>query len=79
MIHSLTPTAQAALQIAILRDLRVGQSTADSTAGRVKTDLQTTQQLLSGLLTSGLVQTTQIAQTITVYRITPAGLIALQS
>jgi hypothetical protein len=76
-VPALTPTAKAALEIAILRDLRVGQSTADSTAGRLKTDLQTTQQLLAGLVTDGLVETTTIAQTLTAYRITQTGLIAI--
>jgi hypothetical protein len=76
-MNTLTPAAKSTLEMAILRDLRIGPSSADSTAGRLKTDLRTTEGLLAGLLTDGLVETSMIALTITVYRITPNGLIAL--
>jgi DNA-binding MarR family transcriptional regulator len=71
---TLTPHARQALETAILRDLRVSQSTASSIAGRLKTDTDTTTQLLSGLVVDGLVETDLINNLITVYRLTKTGL-----
>jgi DNA-binding PadR family transcriptional regulator len=71
---NLTPHAREALALAILKDLRVSQTTASSTAGRLKTDIEITTQLLDLLVRDGLAETDTVAQTLTVYRITPQGL-----
>jgi DNA-binding PadR family transcriptional regulator len=70
----LSPQARIALELHILKDLKVSQTTASSTAGRLHTDAQTITELLSKLVTDGLAETDTVAGTITVYRITPKGL-----
>jgi DNA-binding MarR family transcriptional regulator len=71
---NLTPHAREALALAILKDLRVSQTSASSTAGRIKADVETTTSILTDLVTDGLAETDTIANTIIVYRLTPQGL-----
>jgi hypothetical protein len=68
------PHTLSALGRAILQDLRAGQSTADSTAQRLKIDKQTAERICQALLTEKQVDTFLIADFLTVYRITPKGL-----
>lgn len=70
----LSPHALHSLTLAILKDLRVGQSTSHSTAGRISLDVETTTTILTAIVTDGLATTVLINDTITVYRITPSGL-----
>ena len=68
------PHTQAAISRAILTDLRIGQSTADSTAQRIQVDKHTTAAVCQHLLAERHVETLRIAEVLTVYRITPQGL-----
>jgi hypothetical protein len=68
------PHTQAALRTLILKDLRVGQSTADSIAGRLKIDTQTCEQVCAILLAENHVETARINEALTVYRATTLGL-----
>ena len=71
---AITPQALAALEVACLKDLKVSQSSASSTAGRLRIETETTTQILAALVTDGLAETDTIAHTITIYRLTPKGL-----
>lgn len=63
-----------ALRLAILRDLRVGQSTASSIAPRIGVDAQTVERVAETLLSDHLAETITIASVLKVYRATPRGL-----
>jgi len=63
-----------ALARSILQDLRVSQSSADSTAQRLQVNAETIERVCAHLIDSKQVETFQIAGRITVYRITPKGL-----
>jgi len=71
------PHTSHAIRRAILLDLRVGQSTADSTAGRINFDTATVERALTLLLADSLVETLLIADRLTVYRATAKGLQSL--
>jgi hypothetical protein len=66
---TLQPLAAEALQARILKDLSAGQSTADSTAERLKIPTQLCEQLCHELEAKGKLETLTIAQTLTVYRL----------
>lgn len=68
------PHTQAALEIRILQDIRIGQSSAQAIADHLRSDLRTVDLILQSLLTDGLAQTHYVAQTILVYQITDQGL-----
>jgi hypothetical protein len=63
-----------ALAKAILQDLRVSQSSADSTAQRLSVNAETVARICEELITAKQVETLMIADRIKVYRITPKGL-----
>lgn len=71
---NLSPQAQETLALAILRDLRVSQTSASSTAGRLKIDEHTAKAILAELVKDDLAETDMINGTITVYRITDRGI-----
>ncbi len=71
---TLTPQARQWLETAILKDLKVSQTTASSTAGRLPTDPDLVTEILRSLVTDELAETDTINRTITVYRITTKGL-----
>lgn len=55
----------------ILRDLIAGQSTADSTAGRVGIACQAADVIMQRLTTEGRLEALLIAEKLRVYRLTP--------
>lgn len=63
-----------ALAKSILQDLRVSQSSADSTAQRIHVDAGTVSRICEHLIAAKQVETLMIADRIKVYRITPKGL-----
>jgi DNA-binding PadR family transcriptional regulator len=71
---NLTHQARQWLETAILKDLKVSQTTASSTAGRLTADPNLVTEILRSLVTDELAETDTINGTITVYRITPKGL-----
>jgi DNA-binding PadR family transcriptional regulator len=71
---NLTQQARQWLETAILKDLKVSQTTASSTAGRLTADPNLVTEILRSLVTDELAETDTINGTITVYRITPKGL-----
>jgi DNA-binding PadR family transcriptional regulator len=71
---TLTPQARQWLETSILKDLKVSQTTASSTAGRLSADPDLVIQILQSLVTDELAETDTINRTITVYRITTKGL-----
>jgi predicted transcriptional regulator len=73
-MSTLTPIARNTLAIAILRDIATGQSSTDWIARRLKIDTATADDLLADLVAAENAATAKIADTITVYRITPRGL-----
>lgn len=68
------PHTQRALARAILKDLAAGQSTADSTAGRLRVDARTVEALTLQMMAEAIVEIHLIADRLTVYRITQKGL-----
>jgi hypothetical protein len=68
------PHTTQALCRAILTDLRVGQSTADSIAGRLGVNTETVERICKFLLEDAHVETHLIANRLTVYRATALGL-----
>lgn len=70
-MHSHTVNA---LRLAILRDLRIGQSTASSIAPRISVDAETVERVAETLIADKLVETLTVASVLTVYRATPRGL-----
>ena len=71
-------TLETARRRAILEDLRVGQSTADSIAPRVSLPPETVHRICKDLLSAGHVEKLIIAGFLEVYRITPAGLQSIE-
>jgi ribosomal protein S25 len=71
------PHTTQALCRAVLIDLRVGQSTADSIAPRIGINTSTAERICEHLLSEGHVETRLIGNRITVYRATAKGLQAL--
>lgn len=63
-----------ALSKAILQDLRVSQSSADSTAQRLQVNADTVERICQHLIADRLVETILIADRIRVFRITVKGL-----
>lgn len=59
--------------LSILRDLLPGQSTPDSTAGRLRQPTKVIEAFLSDLASDGLVETRQVNDTLTAYRLTERG------
>ena len=55
----------------ILRDLIAGQSTADSTAGRVEIACQAAEVIMDRLAANGSLEVLTIAEKLRVYRLTP--------
>lgn len=55
----------------ILRDLRPGQSTADSTAGRLGIACEAAEVIMKRLATDGSLEVLTIAEKLRVYRLTP--------
>ena len=55
----------------ILRDLMPGQSTADSTAGRLRIATEAAEVIMKRLAKDGDLQVLTIAEKLTVYRLTP--------
>lgn len=70
----LLPHAEAAFRKAILMDLRVGQSTADSIAGRLVCPTVIVETVCASLIQDRLVETLIVAEVLTVYRATARGL-----
>jgi predicted transcriptional regulator len=68
------PHTTHALCRAILLDLRVGQSTADSIAPRIGINTQTAERICQHLLSLGHVESHLIGNRLTVYRATAEGL-----
>lgn len=61
------------LEVKILRDLRAGQSTADSIAGRLAVPTQGIESVLKRQLAAGHVTTALIGGRLIVYQITDRG------
>jgi hypothetical protein len=68
------PQPLFSLHLKVLKDLRVSQTSASSTADRLKMDKGVIVEILTDLIMTGHAETHIIADTITVYRITPKGL-----
>lgn len=58
----------------VLRDLRVGQSTADSMAPRIKVSTAIAETVCKSLAEQDLVELIKIKEVLDVYRITKRGL-----
>jgi hypothetical protein len=64
----------AALAVLVLKDLRIGPSTADSIAGRLRIDTETCEKICIKLLNDAHVETRTINGVLTVYHPTESGL-----
>jgi hypothetical protein len=71
---SLLPHTAASFCKSILTDLRVGQSTADSIAGRIGIPTMLTEKLCELMRQEGMVETLLVNNILVVYRATPKGL-----
>lgn len=70
----MSPQAREALARAILKDLRVSQTSASFTAARLHVPEDVVTDILRDLITNKLAESYTVADCITVYRITLHGL-----
>ncbi len=70
----LLPHTEAALRTKVLKDLRLGQSTADSIAGRLEVPTVIIEQICDALVADRLADLLTVSDVLIVYRATMRGI-----